>query len=372
MNKNKKRFSGELPFPLKYMDKFNKDYPHIWEICDVYMKLVCDKFVWDSRAFCPLDVFRELVYGYNYQNKKQVQDVYVASLCSIYNWKRYKQIYTFDKDFVNILIDSHINDDNIDIDNVIKTLPYNTFYIDINGESNIVIDDLYVSNDKVIKGGAVTGFFIYFNTTIYEKTNPEKDKPSTTIHFDVYTKTGSFGYELIVDKGLSISESFNRLRTDILTSSKNTEKSVQNCEIMESVVSKLLKLIMYICTINSDVKKSSRQQSVRNSAIVSNSKFVVNTANSIKLSDVGFTIGKAIRLYNKNAENNNNDEDSETTVTTKPRKSTAKRPHIRRGHFHHYWIGKADNRQLILKWVAPTFIHVTNKELIANITPVEL
>lgn len=188
----------------------------------------------------------------------------------------------------------------------------------------------------------------------------------------MYTKTGSFGYEVIVDEGLSISESFNRLRTDVLTSSKNIEKSIQDFESVESVVSKLLKLIMYICTINSDVKKSSRQQAIRNSAVVSNSKSVVNTANSVKLSDVGFTIGKAIRLYNKNVENNNEEEDSETTITTKPRKSTAKRPHIRRGHFHHYWMGKANNKQLILKWVAPTFIHVNNKELIANITPVEL
>lgn len=34
-----------------------------------------------------------------------------------------------------------------------------------------------------------------------------------------------------------------------------------------------------------------------------------------------------------------------------------KRPHVRRGHWHHYWAGKKDDRQVILKWQPPTFVH---------------
>ena len=35
-----------------------------------------------------------------------------------------------------------------------------------------------------------------------------------------------------------------------------------------------------------------------------------------------------------------------------------KRSHTRRGHWHHYWTGPRDgDRQLILKWTAPTVIH---------------
>ena len=36
---------------------------------------------------------------------------------------------------------------------------------------------------------------------------------------------------------------------------------------------------------------------------------------------------------------------------------TAKRPHARRGHWHHYWAGPRNARQLILKWTAQTFVH---------------
>ena len=35
-----------------------------------------------------------------------------------------------------------------------------------------------------------------------------------------------------------------------------------------------------------------------------------------------------------------------------------KRPHTRRGHWHHYWKGErgSSHRKLILKWLAPIFI----------------
>lgn len=36
---------------------------------------------------------------------------------------------------------------------------------------------------------------------------------------------------------------------------------------------------------------------------------------------------------------------------------SAKRPHMRRGHWHNYWAGSGDERHLVLKWTAPTMIH---------------
>lgn len=29
----------------------------------------------------------------------------------------------------------------------------------------------------------------------------------------------------------------------------------------------------------------------------------------------------------------------------------------RRGHWHHYWAGPQDDRRLIPKWTAPTYVH---------------
>lgn len=48
------------------------------------------------------------------------------------------------------------------------------------------------------------------------------------------------------------------------------------------------------------------------------------------------------------------------------------RPHVRRGHFHHYWTGPMDGeRVLVLKWVAPTFVNAGKGPLATTIHDVE-
>ena len=50
-----------------------------------------------------------------------------------------------------------------------------------------------------------------------------------------------------------------------------------------------------------------------------------------------------------------------------------KRPHTRRGHWHHYWVGsdKDNSRKLILKWTAPMFIGGGSDDTIATVNKIE-
>ena len=73
-----------------------------------------------------------------------------------------------------------------------------------------------------------------------------------------------------------------------------------------------------------------------------------------KVVDVGYHIGKEIRSYRVRYEPNRSD-----TSGPSGEKRTV-RPHSRRGHWHHFWRNKPekpDEKELILRWVAPTFIH---------------
>lgn len=64
--------------------------------------------------------------------------------------------------------------------------------------------------------------------------------------------------------------------------------------------------------------------------------------------DVGIRVGAALRKAARSEPHR-----SEGVGT-----GTAKRPHSRRGHWHHYWTGPMDrDRKLVLKWTAPTIIH---------------
>lgn len=78
----------------------------------------------------------------------------------------------------------------------------------------------------------------------------------------------------------------------------------------------------------------------------------------------GVTTGSIIRKIKNNKkvyQSVNTNKDSSIAV------GTPKRPHSRKGHWHHFWIGKRDTeeRKLVLKWVAPMFIHAElNSEII--------
>ena len=62
--------------------------------------------------------------------------------------------------------------------------------------------------------------------------------------------------------------------------------------------------------------------------------------------EVGMRMGATIRAAEKRS-----------SAVASPGTGTSKRPHARRGHWHHYWAGPKDDRKLILKWTTPTFVH---------------
>ena len=69
----------------------------------------------------------------------------------------------------------------------------------------------------------------------------------------------------------------------------------------------------------------------------------------------GPALGRALRLVKEHSE--------QSGVTV--------RPHIRRAHWHHFWTGTKETRQLILKWMPPIFVNVEKPEdLVTTIRPV--
>lgn len=82
--------------------------------------------------------------------------------------------------------------------------------------------------------------------------------------------------------------------------------------------------------------------------------------------DVGFRIGNMIRK----AKQAGRSMEQNTELTS--RSGGTKAPHTRRGHRHHFWIGKMDGeRKLILKWVAPMFINGNDDDVITTIHEVK-
>ena len=66
-------------------------------------------------------------------------------------------------------------------------------------------------------------------------------------------------------------------------------------------------------------------------------------------SEVGYRIGAAIRKSTEIRE--------KVVYVGEHGKGSPKSPHIRRSHFHSYWTGSGDSKELIVKWVNTIFVH---------------
>lgn len=82
--------------------------------------------------------------------------------------------------------------------------------------------------------------------------------------------------------------------------------------------------------------------------------------------DVGFVTGPALQAQKRRLQS----EES----PTRDGSHAPKRPHVRCGHWHHFWTGAksdAENRRLVLKWLPPIFVGSVDDDLPVVVHPVK-
>lgn len=119
----------------------------------------------------------------------------------------------------------------------------------------------------------------------------------------------------------------------------------------------ILNLILYLCSDNVDINPEQTKPHRKTSSGAA--------PRETRTVDVGLRIGSAIRkaqnervLAEQDAEANEDITNEKLTDTSE--KQARKKPiaHIRSAHWHHFWRGAADDRQLVLRWLPPIAVNV--------------
>lgn len=114
-----------------------------------------------------------------------------------------------------------------------------------------------------------------------------------------------------------------------------------------------INLVLYICSANADYEKPLHPSRTRPR------KKKRAAANSIRTWDIGVRLGPALRKACIVADTNNQQEpqlENSHDEHNHESSRTSPRPHWRRGHWHHYWVGprsQPEKRKLILRWLPP-------------------
>lgn len=241
-------------------------------------------------------------------------------ICSmIKKWERSKQVFSFDKDFQGILRESEIT--KIDA-NILFNLPFRTLYLDL---SNL---------DYTIEGHKVDGAFVDVidNKEFYVMT--------VVITADGGSGRSSNVWYMAKEKGIF---------------------KIQSEANVQKIWPDTLKMILYLCSANRYMGPSEDTWKTYKPY-----KVVRNKYSEVQKWDVGVRIGNTIRSYRENKEHIKVYVNDSYDERYKNRKRP--RPHMRRGHWHKYWVGE-ERSQIQIKWIMPTFINIA-LDLAENELPV--
>lgn len=330
---SKKNMNEPLPF------KILKLFPdRIWSLCDSCVELK-DQMHWSDMCILPIAGGMAVAGEIGLD-----QALYGYKISAVYAWRKYKEIYSFDSDLVDMLFEQADDELDIPID-ILKQMPYPCIYVQYHDRGFFAYFEHDVNNNQ-------------FEFRFWDVADGDSGFP-IIIHIeeectikDALDKTFAEAKRNIAERGLSTNYDF------VLESGQS---------LIVKHAAKLLQLVLYICADNSEKEENPEQKSVTRRSPDSEKK-PKDTFREIRKWDVGYRIGSKIRRM-KPKDSDINTESSEPSTHSK---SSKKSPHARRGHWHHYWTGArdSDGRKLILKWTAPMFINGNDDDNITTIHPV--
>jgi hypothetical protein len=250
-------------------------------------------------------------------------------------WRPYKQIYTFSKEIMDVLIEQ--KDAKMDIPvQILKNLPYPCAYFDVPFEENLL------------------GFFVHYDVR-------EEGKLYLAMEFISKLRNGEIGYngylELQIKENTTIEDEIKRFSARIwdtlpthfmsVYGKDGTPSYAEQTKRTMNRASTAIQFILYICSKNAEIKPDERTKATPKPA---KSRRIKDTYKEIRKSNCGQEFAVNVRRMT--------DHNKNISIPNPEAHGTRKSPHIRRGHWHHYWTGpRTGERTLILNWIAPVFIH---------------
>lgn len=338
-----KHKKSDLPLPLEMLKDFQRSYPHCWDRVDM-MRDGRGKELpeWNNLCYIPLAGTQAII-------KREYNDPdpnTAATYAALASWRQYKEIYSFSPELTETLY-SQSGDDITVPNEILFGMPYPCVFIST-GENE--------------------GFFCFFEQDMHTM--------GLELRFCEVSRNGAkISIEhrwLHLGENYTISDGINE-GVELCLKNMPTKPSKNECEYLRKTlyehISRKIQLVLYICAENAEIEESQKQKSITRKP-PKNSK-PKDTFWEIRSWDVGVRFSKAIR---KAAENSNMDANPETLEPTEtaeqqvpenPSNRKSPRPHARRGHWHHFWIGssKDNSRRLILKWIAPIFVGNPEKSI---------
>ena len=342
----------ETYLPLDILKKITAHYPKAWEQMEMFHNANGEPNLgtWPEWCYAPMSAALA-VASQGYDLNKLPIDIRMEitsiaqAIFALALWRPSKEVYVIDEDLKDLLFEQ---DGELDVpDEILLQLPYPCFYVEL--------PNTYYRADKI------HGFFV---TLEYDVINGDKElKPVfLTDNGDIFSYSIHIGAK-------TIEESVDMLDKQALENTNGDKelkrlalRAMQDSAETKIFLKQILQVILYILAQNAEITPSSEQ-----SFITKRGKTLKDKYSEIRKWDVGIRVGAAIRQQKIRKQ-------SEWPERNQSGHNSP-RPHVRRGHWHHFWTGpktQPEERKLILKWLSPMTVAANPEDTPIVLHKVEL
>ena len=303
--------------PLNMVDFFENNYPGCWNMIGFNLADIKSNSVNYGHYRNGLKILFE---KYNiWDDLKRLATSLTLLMIAV--WRKNKQIFCFDKEILKDFCNQEINFDMSP--ELFEQLPYPCIYIDVDGISG------------------VEGFWVM-------KCSDDLGNKSLCINFVV-----SDAFMSLILLTVNGASTINDIIKNFFDSQREI-KMKKKKNIMRERLKLALQCLLYICAANAEIEEDPIQK--KRYRAPSSEQFIKDKVREVKKWTCGKKESKIIysdfgsypRIVTDMKENH-----------IRNVKSSPKRCHVRRSHWHHYWTGssKDGTRKMELRWISAMTIH---------------
>lgn len=282
-------------------------------------------------------------------NPREVKGMtFINALPMFSAWRMSLSIYRIDEDIFKEMLKAPIPSDTPS--DIFKRLPDFCVYIEF--PHIIKMSDI---NDDVEKNSntdlEITGFWAYLNHP-----NNTTKKLELNICLDVIENENYIdtlpSNSMIIEDGLTADKASDLVIEQYTGMPHFQAKALADSD--KKTLLSLLPILLWLCAEEPDISNMigepltiEKVREPKYSQKKKTGKFI--PPSNPRIYNLGSRLGGEIRAFK-----------DEINQSDNTRKSTTKRPHIRKGHWHGYWTGKGQEKQFIVKWLSATFVNASN------------
>jgi hypothetical protein len=318
--------------PRQTMDCYTRTYPGVWKQFESLRANARAHGNWPIWCFVPLGLVEETICRRLPLHAAE-QYKHAPVLGALAAWRWTQGIYRFDPSTFDALWNTPITGE-IPME-VLYCLPEWCVFIPTPG--------------KIWLGSRLNGFFAHLDY------NRKMQQVELRLMLNVLAPNGdsqSVALPIMIGTG-GVAESLaTTLKRTAQPDPLGMHLSEQERAMAMTEVPALVSLVLYLCSENAEIRESGGSDRRPAYAVLKKTKkgLRLDTPDRPTHWLVGYRIGAALRRASS-------ERSSEEPTGTHARP----RPHIRRAHWHSYWVGKwndPDTRIVVLKWLPPIAVNV--------------